>query len=232
MFSTPHDFIQLRVGSRPPFLMVGAGLSWDLVPGPNTLLKQRKLAAEAKLELSPIDVDVHADGALYEWAERAITELEHRGEALPKLKLAHALGLVSDDRWTAQIGLPLRGTMARHRVIARLAREKRWSSIWSFNWDTHIENALERVGFDRDEPRSMQPWITAYRTIVIREDFRHRARTDVVCVFKPHGCVRALLRAQKELDHGDPQVAQDCANRLMGTSKNRSVSDLLAMVAG
>lgn len=149
--NVPHTFEQLRVGVRRPFLMAGAGLSWGLVPGPDALLAARRATAEAELGCSTT-VDSASAGALYKWAEEILAQLTARAEPAPKLKLAEALGLLSEAYWIAEVGLPLRGTTPRHRVLVRLARENRCVSIWSFNWDSHIENALERVGFDRDEP--------------------------------------------------------------------------------
>lgn len=206
--------MQLRRGPRTPFLVAGAGLSWGLVPLPDSLLRDRRDAAETLLGCGPIGVDSTSEGALYTWAQEVLAFLA--GDPAPKLRLAEALGLLSDTSWTAGVKTPLRGTTPRHRVLARFSRERRWAAIWSLNWDTHLENALERVGFQRGGSfRPGQPWQTQYQTIVTRDDFAFLGNVQYFCVLKPHGCVRALLEAKTRLDRGDAAGAKVLSDRLM-----------------
>lgn len=192
-------------------------MSWHLVPGLKDLLVSKRAEAETGLGCTADGVESGDVGALYKWAEQVLIQLEARAEPIPKLALARALGLLSDPRWTAQVGLPLRATSPRHRVIARLVRERRWVAIWSLNWDCYLEDALEKIGLDRGEPRVRQPWFTAYRTIITASEFKHAARTDVFCVLKPHGCVRALIESRELANKGDITGARDLAERLMIT---------------
>lgn len=217
MPNLPHSFEQLRVGPRVPFLIAGAGLSWGLVPLPGALLRERKAPAEEYLGCGAIPVDYSSETALYDWAEKALAELPE--DSVPKLRLAEALGLLTDTRWTAGLDIPLRGTTPRHRVIARLVRERRWVSIWSLNWDTHLENALERIGFRRGgKARPGQPWQTQYQSIITREDFSWLGNTQYFCILKPHGCVEALTKAKACLNSGDLAKAKSLANRFMITA--------------
>jgi hypothetical protein len=214
----PHDFAQLRIGGRRPFLIIGAGVSWQLVPLPGQLLAEKRAAAEERLNCTPPAIDAIADDALYRWAEDILKQLRDRSEVIPKLRLAEALEILADPRWVAQVGLPLRSTLPRHRVIARFAREDRWARLWSLNWDSHLENALEQIGFDRGEPKSNQPWPKAYRTIITADEFRaHAGRTNLFCILKPHGCVRALIKARELEDAGNTAEARELAERFMIT---------------
>jgi hypothetical protein len=201
-------------------LIIGAGLSAGLVPFPTDLLSVWCPAAEEQLGIDSIPIDDGKEEAFYEWAEHAIKALVEKEVAIPKLRLAEALGLLTERKWTAKVGLPLRGTLPRHRVVARLIRERKWASIWSLNWDTQLENALERIGLLRNNKRPGQPWITAYRTIITIEDFRFLSETeDLFCILKPHGCVCALLEAQKLEKAGDTGKAGSIASRLMITKE-------------
>jgi hypothetical protein len=170
-----------------------------------------------------IDVDIAAQGALYRWAQLALETLA--ADAAPKLKLAEALGFLTDPRWTAGLSIPLRGTMPRHRVVARFVRERRWASVWSLNWDTHLENALERIGFRREvTARPGQPWQTKFQTVLTREDFPFLGDNQYFCVLKPHGCVRSLKDAKSLLDSGDVTNAKRLSDRLMITEHELSAS--------
>lgn len=213
----PHQFAGLRQGQRPPFLIAGAGLSHSLVPLPRNLLLSRKDAAEAELGCTSVDIDPNHPYALYDWAKQIIDQLRAKHVPIPKLRLADALLLTVAGEWSGKVGLPLRGTMPRHRVIARLAREDRWASLWTFNWDAHIENALEKIGFDRDEPSATQPWRMAYRTILTAADFTHLTRRDLLCILKPHGCVRGLIAAKELEATGNLASAEALADRFMIT---------------
>ena len=215
MLPLPHQFNQLRGGPRRPFLMIGAGLSWGLVPVPNDLLIAEMLPAENALAHKSAGIVPSAPNALYQWAEQMLTALTASGRPNPKLELAQALGLTTAAKWIAKTGLPLRGTTPRHRVIARLARERRWTSMWSFNWDAHVENAFEKVGFDRGDPKITQPWTVAYRTVIETSDFVYLDQDNTFCILKPHGCVRSLIEAEDLLSRGELGRSKEMADRLM-----------------
>lgn len=214
----PHQFSQLRGGPRRPFLLTGAGLSWGLVPVPSELLTKEMTSAEHLLGCKSTSINPAANNALYEWAEQMVEALTAAGRPNPKLELAEALGLTTAAKWNAKTGLPLRGTTPRHRVIARLARERRWTSMWSFNWDAHIENAFEKVGFDRGDPTVMQPWTVAYRTVIETDDFIYLDQDNTFCILKPHGCVRSLIEAKEYLARGELLRSKQLADRLMITT--------------
>jgi hypothetical protein len=135
----------------------------------------------------------------------------------PKLRLADALGILHEPSWLGKQGIPLRGTTPRHRVIARLAREGRWVAIWSLNWDCLIENALEEVGLVRDGPPLRYSWKSAYTTHVTDHDLTRIAANHSLCVHKPHGCVRALIDAQRNFDRSTPPTSDQLAARFMIT---------------
>jgi len=222
MPNLPHKFELLRTGNRPTGLIFGAGLSWGLVPGPGELLSARKTTAESMLACSEVvEIPPGAEG-LYVWSEKVLEQIRAVDHRPPKLRLAEALGLLDDPRWRAEVGLPLRGSTPRHRVIARLAREDRWTAAWSLNWDCLLESALERVGFDRGEPRAHQPWLTGYTTIVTAEDFERVARRDLFCVLKPHGCIRSMIEAAEAAEQGNAERSAALANRLMITAAELS----------
>jgi hypothetical protein len=103
-------------------------------------------------------------------------------------------------------------------VLARFVREGRFESIWSLNWDCLLENALERVGLERHEPRPDLPWKTGYTTFITVKDYQRIDDLRYVTVFKPHGCVRSLDEARAALDKADAEVAWGCAERFLITA--------------
>ncbi|MCW5673388.1 MAG: SIR2 family protein [Xanthobacteraceae bacterium] len=191
-------------------------MSAGLTPTPAALIADNRDSAERFLRIQSVATTSTGADILYEWAEGALLELRKRGEVAPKLRIGEALGLISNPQWAAEVGIPLNRASPRHRVIARLAREDRIEKIWSLNWDAHIENALEQIGFELDEARVPQPWKTAYRTITLHGEAHYLARNDVFCVLKPHGCVRALVKAKGLLAGNIPQATQ-ISDRLLLT---------------
>jgi len=203
----PHNFHTLRqngVGSyRPTVLMLGAGMSYGLVPGPGTLLAEKRASAEVKLgctttlPLSPSPPANH----LYEWADEIRTQLIARGDRNPKLTLAQSLDIPSEPRWlgcvTTQRHTP------RHRVIARFAREGLWDQIWSLNWDCVQESAFENVGIKRGGEDALLQWPTVFRSFVTAADCSGPGELHTVKVIKPHGCVMALVEAEVARKKGD-----------------------------
>lgn len=206
----PHSFGRLRNGARGTVLLIGAGVSADLVPSPPELLRIGK-AALRRLD-SPTHGEVPEGEDLYEWAEKVLLGLPENPPK--KLVLARILGLTSEARWAGKVSISLRGTSPRHRVIARFAREQRWSAIWSYNWDCVLESAFDQVGFRRERPATQrQPWPTSYEATVLDSEVRDDA-TLAVPIFKPHGCVRKLIDAEKALSDGRIPEAKRFSDRL------------------
>lgn len=218
--SLPHAFPSLLEGATTPVLIVGAGPSYDLAPSPDKLFKNKCRQAEEKLGCcSRIDFDKPSENDnLYLWAESIISELKQKGEAVPKLRMAEELELLSDSRWQPQVSRRALQNLPRHRVIARFVRENRWKAIWSLNWDTYIETAFESIGIypaADSEPNDF-PWTNKYKTFVTEEDYA--VADDVFKLHKPHGCVRSLINAKKALENGNPDgIAEKLSERFLVT---------------
>jgi hypothetical protein len=219
----PHNFPSLRNGHRKPVLICGAGMSFGLAPSLDDLRKKCD-QAEKKLKCSipRNDGDLDKPGYLYDWAEQIYQQLLERQEPLPKLKIADALGILDNPAWLGKVDMPLRGTWPRHRVVARFAREKRWHKIWSLNWDCLLEVGLESVGFDEHPLLPQQPWPTTYVTNVTHHDALPSADDDTVTVYKPHGCVKSLLKAEEEYNKGNYSEAERLAKRFVITKTELS----------
>lgn len=174
-------------------LIAGAGLSVGYVPLAKEL--ERKLANVAtNLEIDPA-------GDFYELAETVLESLVAGGklDADSRLWLAEELGLLDDRRWFGDTGLPLSGNTPRHRAIARFAVEERLRAIVSLNWDTLLEAALDSVGLAEGD-RSPRPWkITARTTCVDDVHMTSLKYAHIFPVIKPHGCVRNLELARRQL---------------------------------
>ncbi len=211
----PHRFDCLIDRQSDPILLVGAGLSYGLVPSPSELHSEYAAAAEEALGCQGVLPKETGDAALYRWAQAALAHCDKRDPRPPKLRLAEALGILNEPRWLGKQGLPLRGTTPRHRVIARLAREGRWVAIWSLNWDCLIENALEEVGLVRDGRPLPCSWKTAYGTHITNHDLPKIGQHHSVCVHKPHGCVRSLIDAQRNTGTSGEPTSNQLADRFM-----------------
>ena len=179
-------------------------MSSKLTPSVKDLTKECP-PAEKKLgySVSRNDGDLDKDRYLYDWAEQIYQQLRKRQEKLPKLKIAAALGILDNPAWRGKVDTPLRENWPRHRVVARFAREKRWHAIWSLNWDCLLEVGLESVGFNEYPALTQQPWPTTYVTHVSHHDDQSSADSDIVTIYKPHGCVKSLLKAEEEYDKGN-----------------------------
>ena len=184
------------------------------------MYKQEHENVERKLSIGgAIDHAVFAavqeEAHLYAWADAVLDELEKRGVALPKLRFAEALGLLTDPRWWDKAEIDFRGNTPRHRVIARFAKEGLWHSIWSFNWDCILENALEQIGLPSVAPHFKSPWEKDhYATYVHSIHFRRSTNPKAMNIHKPHGCVRALREAH-DAEKTDPTKADELSYRLM-----------------
>ena len=211
---------ELRNPRRPSVLFCGAGLSVGAVPAAAKLYELEHENVEWKLNIeSTIDhtlfAGVKEEARLYAWADVVLDELEKRGETLPKLRFAEALGLLTDPRWWDMAEIDFRGNTPRHRVIARFAKEGLLHSIWSFNWDCILENALEQIGLPSVAPRFKSPWEKYHYAAHVHSHYLPYIKgTNVLNIHKPHGCVRALREAS-DAEKDDPKKADELSYRLM-----------------
>lgn len=219
MIKFPHEFPEFISANRPVSLIIGAGVSHGLVPLPWELIRDKKISVDKVLEdrygCVPVHVDISKNDALYEWAEGILKQLEKIEPTKAKLILAQELGLTKDPRWMAKVDVELRGSSARHRVIARFAKEGLWETIWSLNWDTILESALECVGLERGDGPKTQPWPTLYSINLLINDFSATSPKHIITINKPHGCVYSLLEAEKEFKNGNEKIAREKSERLI-----------------
>lgn len=211
---SPHDFSSLLTRQRKSSVFAGAGLSFGLVPDPAQLMSDRIDIANSMIgnvptaeNATPLD--------LYTWSDKQLEFMANDPGEPPKLRLAKSLGLLDDPRWGANIAVRIAFTTPRHRVIARFARERLWDSVWTWNWDCEIERALEAIGFARGAARSIQPWLTTYRSIVTGDDFTNIADEAVCCIFKPHGCAQAVAESDRAWTEGNAALATELSARFM-----------------
>ncbi|AFL74987.1 hypothetical protein Thivi_3110 [Thiocystis violascens DSM 198] len=202
-------------------LFCGAGLSVGSVPGAAVLYRDCHQGAEDRLGLSGL-IDhgrfqtIDAASRLYAWADAVLDALEQRGDSLPKLRLARALGLLDDPKWWGLAEIDFRGNSPRHRVIARFAKEGLWRSLWSFNWDCILENTLEQIGLPKRRPAFETPWEKDHYAIHLHSVyFPATIHPRGLVVHKPHGCVRALRVADIAERDGDLDKAEALSYRLM-----------------
>lgn len=217
---------------NPPVVLVGAGLSYGLVPtadqygaeiGPRTIDIQSSLGISA----STIPVDATS---LYQWADECVAELVSGGASHvdAKVRLARAMGLTTDPRFLAKFNIPSRGTTPRHRVLCRLAREGRIESFWSFNWDCWLESSLESVGIRsglRSVPAMIAPHGWKLRYVVWFAGESSKTRTDTMLVFKAHGCVRALYESKGDFIVTESEMALALAEQPI-ERRNRMKSEV------
>ena len=203
----PHNFPTLRqrgAGNyHPSVLMLGAGMSWGLVPLPGKLLEEKRVQAESMLGITsalPVSPNPPAEH-LYQWADDIRNQLIARGDLNPKLTLAESLDIPNERHWLGCVSTQ-RNT-PRHRVVARFAREGLWDQIWSLNWDCVQESALENVGIRRRAIDAGMPWPTVFNTFITAADCAQMGEANSVKVLKPHGCVMALVEAQRARDSGN-----------------------------
>ena len=202
MQKLPHQMDALRAGGRKPVLMIGAGLSYGIVPLVDALYEKR---AELERRLFGPGADpVVGVTDLYDWADAVLARLRANGEPHAKYRLACALGLL-DERWRRSSDeMALAHRSARHRVIARLARERRWAAIWSLNWDCVLEATLEQVGFQLEAPSEPLPWVQRYGVTLLEAHIPRHAGSEILEIVKPHGCARALPTH-------DPRTSEEAA---------------------
>jgi hypothetical protein len=218
----PHNFPTLRRrgngNHRPSVLILGAGMSTGLVPLPGKLLEEKRSKAEAALGCNsaiPTVPDPPAED-LYRWADDIWNELLARGVQNPKLAIAESLDIPREECWrgcnSTQRNTP------KHRVVARFAREGLWHHIWSLNWDCVQESALENVGIRRGGVDGLMPWPTVFNTLVTADECARMGETNSIKVIKPHGCVMALVDAQKEKANGNTARSINLSDRFLITA--------------
>lgn len=218
MITLPHQFKALRKGDKNPLFICGSGLSWGLIDSVNHLIAK---CPQASLDLNCTALPkttANEKDYLYYWAEDTEKQLVAKNAPFPKLDIARALGILAAS-WLAEADhkLPLYAGEIRHRVIARLAREKRFSSLWTLNWDCLLEQAFECVGFSLDAPNGITPWPIKYSTYVTKEDGLGTTDNNTICIFKPNGCARALKRASELLRRSVTTEIPRLVNRFLIT---------------
>lgn len=203
----PHTFPSLlNPDAVAPVLFIGAGMSYSLVPGPIELSKNicNRFPEVGKI----LGITIHQPNTasqtdLYNWADDVLNAFPKTlSENDANLRLAEAMGILSDRRFYAKIGLPLRGNTPRHRIAARFAREGRWDVIWSLNWDCIMEAALKSVGLLPDPTPAIKknnplPWRRWYSTWSPGDNHAPSSRQPCTLhVIKPHGCINKLANGQ------------------------------------
>ncbi len=206
----PHSFPSLRSGDRKPVIVLGAGMSLPNVPTVDKLFEQKRERVEQAL-LGGTRTNGFDDPAdklrFYRWAQYIVDALVAQHRPCPRLALAEALGLLDDKEWSPEVELSVKRSTPRHRVIARFAREGRWSALWSLNWDCWLESGLRSVGLAKESSSNPVPWPTRYVSCITLQDVLPAASDKVVSVYKPHGCVSALTKAREALTNGDESRA-------------------------
>lgn len=234
----PYAFPTLLEGAAQTFAVIGTGLSYPDCPTADELGKKRVRSATKLLGLpDPIPAPEDQAFDLYVWAETALELLKSpdKDESRLRWELAKALGLLDDLQWFGNVGLPIRGNTPRHRALARLIIEGRFSAFYCLNWDALMDRALESVGLKEirrleDSPPVGRPWIlTAYaRVIHAGHQTRVTDEKRVFPLFKPHGCV-------EELRSGAQQVVFKITStdlQLQPDQEQRFIEGRLSVLAG
>lgn len=208
MANVPHQFEKLTSREEKIVVMIGAGMSYGLVPMANELKKSLELVTN---NLLIKDDTLSAEGDPYKYADIVLKYIHNQD----KLVLAQNMGIINNPKWFAKVGLPLRGTTPRHRVIARFARENLLHEVWSYNWDTVLESALEAVGFTRGRKDGIrQPWNTLFDCMITYDNLTAIPTDGFFKVYKPHGCLHAMKKAQ-ELQISNHTESKKIADRFM-----------------
>ncbi|MCX6074682.1 MAG: hypothetical protein NTY39_10215 [Campylobacterales bacterium] len=208
MANVPHQFEKFTSREEKAVLMIGAGMSYGLVPMANELKKSLELVTN---NLPIEDDELLTEPDPYKYADIVLKHIPDQD----KLVLVQNMGIINNPKWFAKVGLPLRGTTPRHRVVARFARENLLHEIWSYNWDTVLESAFEAVGFTRGRKDAIkQPWNTLFDTIITHDDLTATPTDGFFKVYKPHGCLHAMKKAQ-ELQTSNPTESKKIADRFM-----------------
>lgn len=222
MPAQPHNFPTLRENGSPHYrrsvLLLGAGMSYGLVPGPGPLLAEKRASAEASLSLTSAvpRLLMPEPNHLYAWADDIIDQLSASNDINPKLKVATSLDIPSERRWLGPIST--QRNKPRHRVVARFAREGLWEEIWSLNWDCIQESAFENVGIARDGKDAQLLWPTVFHCFITAAECSGMGEPYSVKIIKPHGCVMALVEAEKAEKAGNRTRALQLSERFLITA--------------
>ncbi|MDG1287851.1 MAG: bifunctional DNA primase/polymerase [Rickettsiales bacterium] len=228
--SIPHDFSEiLETSDSPPAVFFcGSGLSCKLVDSVGSLVEKCEDAARSLncgiLERTPENKDQY----LYLWAEDIEGQLKNANEPFPKLRIAESLGLLDDEKWLGNTAtrIPLSKHSARHRIIARFAREKIWKNLWTLNWDCFLEKALQCTGFVNSTENGIErlvPWPVHYKTRITLDDAKNL--NDEIVIFKPNGCANALHNATNEIVLSNEAKAQHYIDRFLVTQSELTARD-------
>ncbi len=206
--ATPYAFPSLLDGPSQSFVVIGTGLSLPNGPTADDLRDKWVDRATASLGLpSPNPAPNDNSFDLYAWADKSLTQLIISGkpEGRARFELARALGLLDAPEWFANTRLPLRGNTPRHRALARMVVEGRFSGFFCLNWDAWMDRALESVGLveirnPSDPLPTGRPWhVVAYARLVHE---RHKTKVGsnrIFRLYKPHGCVVELRDADAKV---------------------------------
>lgn len=201
----PHTFPNvLNPASQAAVLLIGAGMSNQIAPSVDDVVKHvrtthAQIVADVGFDPSPPPTGF---GDFYDWAERLFDGLRtHSGlnAATAKIRLAELIGVTTNPAYQEKVeAVALRKFWARHRVAARLAREGRWKSIWSLNWDCVLESALDCIGLrphpqPGTSPASSVPWNQWYIVWSPGDLTAPAGHNGTIYVCKPHGCVRKIV---------------------------------------
>lgn len=218
MAELPHQFEKLTSREENVVVMIGAGMSYGLVPMANELKQSLELVTN---NLSIEDDELLTENDPYKYADIVLKHIPNQD----KLVLVQNMGIINNPKWFAKVGLPLRGTTPRHRVVARFARENLLYEIWNYNWDTILESAFEAVGFTRGRKDEInQPWNTLFDTIITDDDFTATPTDGFFKIYKPHGCLQAMEKAQ-ELQMSNPDESKKIADRFMIGQNELSINE-------
>jgi len=240
----PHTFPSLldSENSVASVLIAGAGMSFDIAPNVKELADDILARHDEIVRVLGVDPSPPpgCPDDLYNWAQRAFDSLTAMLGLSPgdaKRRLADAMGITRDLRYQTNVEtLGVRKSWARHRVVARFAREGRWKAVWSLNWDCVLETAFESIGLKPHpdpaaNPPSDLPWNEWYFCWSPGDRVGPVAHNATLYLCKPHGCVRKLRNANPlfivtrgELDDLTKQLEPASSQMQVGLSHTRLVT--------
>lgn len=212
----PHQLPSL-IGLSPdpnlvPLLIIGSGLSYGQLETAKELAHRlaQKLTAPVTCKAESPDKcylrgEDSAKECLYCVAEEKLKELEKvNNHLLARIQLAKELGLFDLRTWFGDADLPLGRNYPKHRAIARLAADERFSAIVCLNWDCFLEAALKAIGLSENETNPDRPGKIKRFAIIVGDDKQLASRKDMFRLFKPHGCVQDLQEQLVTQPHKEP----------------------------
>ena len=214
-----------------PIIMNGAGLSSGLVPTtkqlnaqfPGILKELMELSDQIRNELEGVEA---VEGDFYKRARRVVECLKkNMGDCKfdritdsplrAKAQLLNCMDFRKNQAWLGKFDVDIMRNFSRYRVIARLAKEECWSSIFTTNWDCFLEDALSQIGM---EPKygqitpSLTPWKNCYAPYL--HHGQESASQHKVIIYKINGCAKELNEGFKEYDE-DPDRLTKAVSRFM-----------------